>query len=167
MARRRQEKMRNLRWARNSSANTFSALSAGSAAQPFLTTSSIRETWMRFRGQMLCWLDGTQAPGVQIFVGVGLILMPEGQGTTAVSTPLTDPNAPWLYYSSFFLAYEEYVTDVIDSPQLTAYREIIDNKAMRIIRPDREIQLVVENQTAGGAGSINLQFAGSTLLAQA
>ncbi len=89
-------------------------------------------------------------------------MVPEGTGSTVLWSPLTDADAPWFYYSTFFLGYEEYVVDVIDSPVLTAYREIIDSKAMRRVR-NQEVQLVVENTTIAGAVSVNIVAAGRML----
>ncbi len=77
-------------------------------------------------------------------------------------SPITDGDAPWIWVSYFELAYEEMVTDVIDVPGMSSYRELIDNKAMRIVR-NQELQMVAENATIGGASSINLSVSGRTL----
>jgi len=44
------------------------------------------------------------------------------------------------------------------------YREVIDVKAMRTIRPDREVQWVVENTSLAGALSVNISIAARFLL---
>ena len=46
------------------------------------------------------------------------------------------------------------MTDVIDIPGLTSFRKTIDSKAMRILRPGREVQLVFENLTLTSAATI-------------
>jgi len=103
-----------------------------------------------------------QAPTTFISVGIGLILVPEGTGTTVLWSPITDGDAPWMWVTYFELAYEEYVTDVIDSPGMTSYREVIDSKSMRVIR-NQEVQCVVENATLATAGSVNISLSGRAL----
>jgi len=132
----------------------FNAIAAGgSAAFAIIGAGSAPATLLRSRGQMMAWYDGVQTPATTTRVAVGMIVMPEGQGTTVVSAPLTDPNAPWFYYSVFTLGYEEYAFDTLQAGALSSYREIIDDKAMRIIRPDREVQVVIESAAVQGAGS--------------
>jgi len=139
-------------------------LSAGSVGQVAITPGGSAATILRTRGNLAVSISGTQAPTVSARIGVGLIVMPEGQGSTVVSSPLSDGNAPWYWYESFVLAYEEMVTDVIDIPGMTSFRVPIDSKAMRILRPDREVQLVVENATVGGALSVDVFVDIRTLL---
>ena len=154
------------RWDANTSGFTFAGLSAGTSALTLVSAGIREETLLRARGQLLAYLDGIQAPGTGILVGIGLIVMPQGTSTTVTSSPISDPDAPWLYISRFFLGYEEYVTDVIDAVGAPVYRETVDNKAMRIIRSDREIQLVVENVTTFGAASVNIAFDARLLFQQ-
>jgi len=147
----------------------FAALSAGSSAQTILTSSNtIPETWMRMRGHLLAYLDGAKAGGEGVDVAIGAIVMPEGQGATVVSSPITDDTAPWLWYERFSLVYEEYVTDVVDAVGGPLVRIPIDAKAMRIIRPDREVQLVIEQATLSGlaAASVNVSLTSRILLGQ-
>ncbi len=157
-------KIRNLRWSRNTF--TFANFGAGTAALTFITAGQETDTLMRLRGELLCFLDGTSAPGKLVQIAIGAIVMPEGQGTTVVSSPSTDDTAPWLFYEQFTLGYEEAVTDVISYPGIGIYRKTIDVKAMRILRPDREVQLVVENTTLLSAAAVNLVFGVSGLFGQ-
>ena len=133
------------------------AQSAGSVGVSLNPAQHEPETLMRLRGTWSCYLDGTQAPGALIDVAIGVVLVPEGTGTSVLWTPLTDVDGPFIWYDRVSLGYEEYVTDVIDCPQMTSYRSVIDNKAMRIIR-NQEIQLVIEQATTGGAASVNVNF---------
>jgi len=132
----------------------------------YLTAAVETETLMRQRGNLSCFLDTTQSPGILIDVAIGTIVMPEGQSTTVVSSPITDENAPWIFYSRFTVGYEEMVTDVVDVPQMTSYRENVDTKAMRILKPDQEIQLVIEQATLGGAGEVNLTLSDRILIGE-
>ena len=163
MARRaRGRKIDNLRWI-GVSAGT-GALAAGVIGITALSASAMPDTVMRTRGQFAAWIDGLEAPGVSARFGAGLIIVPEGTGTTVLWSPLTDPNAPWFWYTSGLLGYEEMVTDVIDVPIMTAYREIVDSKAMRRSPPDTEVQLVIENITFTGALAFNAGFDGRLLI---
>jgi len=134
--------------------DTFNGQAAGSVGKTLFAAQHDPETLLRIRGNFVSYVDGAQAPGGQIGVGAGIILVPEGTGTTVLWAPLADADAPWIWYTSFLLGYEEYVTDVIDSPGVTSFREVIDNKAMRVIR-NQEVQLVVEQGTTGTAMSMN------------
>ena len=137
---------------------SFNALSAGTSALLMISAGSFVTTLMRLRGELVVWKDGASAPGSSFLITIGALVVQEGQGTTVVSSPLTDVEAPWLFYEQVFIGYEEMVVDVIDVPTLTAARKSIDVKAMRILRSGREVQLVVENMTIAGAGSANINL---------
>ncbi len=128
--------------------------SAGSAAVNLSAALHEPETLLRMRGNVLAYLDGTQAPGALIDVGIGIINVPEGTGTTNLWAPIDDPDAPWIWYERFQLGYEEMVTDVVDVAGLSIYRREIDNTAMRIMR-NEELQVVFQNVTTGSAASMN------------
>ena len=71
---------------------------------------------MRIRGNLLAYIDGASAPAKLVSIGVGLILAQSGQSGTVLSSPITDPDAPWIWYERFSLGYEEMVTDQVDIP---------------------------------------------------
>ncbi len=137
-------------------------LSAGSVALTLLAAQHDPETALRLRGEWTCRADTTQAPGGAVQISVGCIYVPEGTGTTVLWSPFTDADAPWLWWDSATIAYEEMVTDVIDIPQLTGVRRVIDNKAMRIVR-NSELQFVIENVTLQTAMAVNTTIAGRML----
>jgi len=140
------------------------ALAAGSAGVLLVAADTIRDTIMRTRGNLCAWIDGLETPAVAVRVSVGMIVVPEGTAATVLWAPFTDETAPWFYHTEFTLGYEEMVTDVIDVPGISSYREVIDSKAMRIADPDTEVQLVVENTTITGAASVNVSVSGRFLL---
>ena len=144
--------------------HSFLAHAAGSVAATVFSAGSVEETILRVRGNLLAQFDGTLAPGRGVQVGVGLIIMPEGQGATVVSSSLSDGNAPWFWLETFDLYYEEAVTDVIAMPWGSSFRQTIDSKGMRILRPDREVQLVVEQATTQAAAAINLSVSARMLI---
>ena len=137
------------------------ALSAGSVASTALPAQHEPETILRFRGSLYAGIDAANAPGRLVQIAVGLILVPEGTGSTVLWSPATDADAPWFYYDIFTLGYEEAVTDVVDYGG-SFYRSIIDNKAMRIVR-NQEQQFVVENVTVGSSAAVNVVLSGRVL----
>ena len=166
MARKRtgfQKKIDHVAW--EGFAISMGAVAAGTQALTFLTQTLERPvTVMRIRGQILGYIDGASAPPKGANMSLGVIKVPEGTSTTVVYNPVADDRASWMMYETFFLGYEEMVTDVIDVPGLTSYRKEIDVKAMRIVRPDEELQFVIENTTFDGAAAVNFAFAGRILI---
>ena len=139
-------------------------LAAGTNGVNIFAGQHLPETLLRTRGQLSAVFDGVLAgTGVTAEVGVGMILVPDGSGTTVTWSPLADPEAPWFWYSSFFLDYEEQVADVIGSPMVSAYRETIDSKAMRVVRSDTEVQLVFEQVATQGTGPVKINVNGRIL----
>jgi len=138
----------------------WTGFGTGSVAQATGTDAGITlfaaqhlpETLLRTRGNLVAYLDGVQAPGNVQRVSVGFIVVPEGTGTTVLWSPNSDEDAPWLYYNSFVLGHEEQVTDVLQYAGLGMLREVIDSKAMRILK-NEEVQAVFSNATAAGAGT--------------
>ena len=144
----------------------FPAQSAGAVAvanQPLSALATVR-TIMRTRLNIVSYIDTASAPGKQVEIAVGGILVPEGTGTTVLWSPITDANAPWFFYTRFVIGYEEMVTDVIDIPGISSYREMIDSKAMRRVKADTETQIVVENATILTAASVNTVVTGRVLV---
>ncbi len=135
--------------------HVFQAFAAGTIGAQLVAAQHLPETIMRTRGSLTGYVDGAQAPGGLALITVGLILVPEGTQATVLWSPFGDGDAPWFWWASFYLGYEEYVTDVIDSPSISGYREVIDSKAMRINK-NMEVQYVAENSTLGGAISVNV-----------
>ncbi len=110
-------------------ASNFLAQAAGTIAATAAAAQHLPETLLRTRGGLTAFLDGTQGPTGLTQVALGMILVPEGTGSTVLWSPFTDSDAPWFYWTCFHLGYEEAVTDVVDMPGMTSYREVIDSKA--------------------------------------
>ena len=156
MARARTKKIDNVFWGLSS--GIIGGLGVGTSALNFFAVGTQPSTLLRMRGEMMIWADAIQTGAVAALITFGVIKVPEGTGTTVVYTPVSDSNAPWILYGQATIAYEEYVADVIDCPLGTAARIEIDNKAMRRIRPDEELQLVAENTSLLGSLSVNLSY---------
>ena len=150
-----------IRW--NGAHHSFLAVTAGAVAQTMITDGT-QETLLRIRGQIMAYWDAATAPPKSVDVAIAALVVQAGTGSTVIQKPITDPDAPWLMYERFTLGYEEMVTDVIDVPGLTSFRKEIDNKAMRILREGREVQLVVEQATILAAGPVNVSFSFRALL---
>ncbi len=146
------KKIETVHWTRGSwSVN----LAAGTTAVEVLAAQHLPETLMRMRGQNLTYFDGAGTFGQLAAVACGLILVPEGTGTTVLWSPITDGDAPWIWYDEGAVGHEEPVVDVIGVPIVTGFRTIIDNKAMRRIR-NLELQFVAENATLQNAATVNI-----------
>ncbi len=143
----------------------FLAQGAGSVAATVVSAlAATTETILRTRGHLVCSLDGVQGSGILIDVAVGFLVVPGGTGTTVTSTPITDPGAPWFWYERFTIGNEEVVTDIYAMPGLQVFRSVIDAKSMRILRSDREVQMVMEQATISGGSSVNLAVSGRILI---
>jgi len=131
-----------------------SAFAAGTGARTILAAQHLPETILRMRGEYLVYVDAAQAPGGSTRVSSGLILVPEGTGTTVLWSPETDSDAPWIWYDVAHIGYEEMVTDVVDVPAITSKRVEIDSKSMRIVK-NMELQWVVESVSILTAVNVN------------
>lgn len=154
----------NVRWTTANASGL--GISAGTTAVNIFTAQNNRETVLRTRGHFAAWIDAAGGPGTSVIVTAGMALVPEGSGTTAAWEPFSDGDAPWFWYTEFVLAYEERVTDVVDVPGMTSFREVVDSKAMRKIPSDTEIQFVLTNTSLNGALAIDFSFNGRILLGE-
>ncbi len=150
-----------IRWA--GSNHQFAALAAGASAQTYITDGNT-ETILRIRGELMAWVNGIQTGAVLAEIAVGALVVQAGSGTTVIQEPIDEDKAPWLFYERFVLGYEEMIADAIQVGQLSGVRIVVDNKAMRILRPGREVQLVVQNFTLNGAVPVNVNFTSRVLL---
>ncbi len=150
------KKLDHTRW--EFSSGYLASAGAGVTAFNFSSVGTNPSTLLRMRGEVSSFASSAASPNTSIHVAYGIILVPEGSGTTVQFAPLSDANAPWLLYGVGLLSYDEKVVDVIAVQQMMAFRHTIDNKAMRIIRPDIEMQLVVENTTVQGAMQLDFSY---------
>ena len=128
---------------------------AGIAALNALAAQHLPETLLRIRGEWALSSTASIAGNNGAAICMGLILVPEGTGTTALWSPITDGDAPWIWWDCMHLIYEEYVANVVQSSQTSSGRRVIDSKAMRKVR-NSELQLVVENATISGMSALSV-----------
>ena len=134
---------------------TSGSFAAGTSAVNVNPAQHLPETLLRIRGEWTGFLDGAGAPTRHVAVGVGLIQVPEGTGSTVLWSPITDGDAPWIWVDYAILAQEEMVIDVIAVQELLGVRRVIDSKAMRKMR-NTELQCVFENATIDTASAVNI-----------
>ena len=142
----------------------IAAQAAGSLARTAFAAQHLPETLLRIRGEWAAAISSGASGSTGVVITAGLILVPEGTGTTVLWSPVTDGDAPWMWWDSFQLIYEEQVADVVYSSQTSSARRVIDSKAMRKVR-NRELQLVFENVTITGltAASVAVSVTGRAL----
>ena len=135
-------------------------LAAGIAAFEVFPAQHLPETLLRMRGEWVAAFNGAVAGGEGVAVSAGMIQVPEGSSTTALWSPITDGDAPWIWWDTFHLLYNEYVASAIGSAMSASARRVIDSKAMRKLR-NTEIQFVVEQATVAGFGAGSIEVIGS------
>ena len=155
-----QKKIQTTHWT-GFNAAALALTSGGTAGVLMSAAQHLPETILRTRGQFFVGLDAVGAPGRIMRYGIGFAQVPEGTGSTVLWSPLADTDAPWFWYQTGIVSYEESVTDVI---QIGGGfdRGVIDSKAMRIVR-NRELQCVFETSVLDGSSATNLFVAGRFL----
>ncbi len=139
-------------------------LAAGASAQfAVISAGVISSTITRTRGRWFAELNGTAVAGDIVLVGVGLIKVSEGGTTT--SLPLTDGDAPFFWTAQVHLSVID-SSATIDRALLGSFREVVDSKAMRVLRPDEDVVCVIETADVVGAPVVNAGFVGRFLLAR-
>ena len=136
---------------------------AGSTGRAGAAAQHLPETLLRFRGEWAASLAGGLASGVGISIAIGMIQVPEGTGTTVLWAPTTDADAPWIWWDTMALIYNEQVVDAVASNTRDG-RRVVDSKAMRKLR-NTELQFVVEQGTISGlsAGAADIFVDGRIL----
>jgi len=138
----------------------FIGQGAGAAAINVFSAQHLPETLLRSRGNWSTAISAAQAAGRGISVAIGMIQVPEGTGSTVLWSPITDGDAPWIWWDVMELLYTEQVVDVIASQNTLSGMRVLDTKAMRKLR-NTELQVVVEQATITGLGGANVDVAGS------
>ena len=160
MANRKTGRRADLRWLLG--AFTTQTLAAGgSASFAVIAGGNTSQTIMRVRGSWSCHLDGTATAADVVRVGIGLLVVQSG--AAAASLPLTDSEAPYFWYDVVTLSGEESVGG--SRAGLPMYRSVVDGKAMRVLRPDRDVLVIIETADVVGAPVINATFDGRFLIA--
>ena len=122
-------------------------------AQGKPTLARVRGTWIARNDQSA---SGTAA-FMSIACGITVVSTKAvAVGTTAVPTPLTNVEWPWLWWDTQFVGNEP-----MASGDITSYggNRMIDSKAMRKLPPASALVMVVETSAAlEGAPDLNFDF---------
>jgi len=132
-------------------------LGVGTSAVLMSAAQHLPETLLRIRGEWVASLSGALADGIGVKVAAGMILVPEGTGGTVLWSPVTDGDAPWIWWDVVHLIYREQVADAVSS-DLQGVRRTVDSKAMRKVR-NTELQFVSERTTITGLTTGNTDVA--------
>ncbi len=141
------KKIEQVHW--TGAAGQFVSLAAGVSAGNLFPAQHLPETLLRIRGEWAASLSGALANNQAAQLSIGIVQVPEGTGTTVLWSPFTDADAPWIWWDSMTLMYEEHVADVTYSAMTSSGRRVVDSKAMRKMR-NTELQLVAENTAIPG-----------------
>ena len=129
---------------------------AGSLAINALPAQHLPETLLRIRGEFIVAPQAPLADAQGAVMACGLILVPEGTGTTVLWSPITDGDAPWIWWDAMNCDYQEFIADGNYTSNTCDGRRVIDSKAMRKVR-NTELQFVVENATITGLTAMTLR----------
>ncbi len=140
----------------------FQAQAAGTAAVNLFSAQHLPETLLRLRGEWAVDIAGSQVDSRGVAISIGIIQVPEGTGTTVLWSPITDGDAPWIWWDTCFIGGEEAVTDVIGVQAMLGQQMVVDSKAMRKLR-NTDVQCVIESTTIGSALSVDVFFQGRFL----
>ena len=142
------KKIQTVHWQAGAPVNVVGIASAGISGVNLLAAQHLPETILRMRGEWMCAFNGALGTASGARLVAGMILVPDGTGSTVTWSPIADSDAPWIWYDVIHLDYQEYVVDAVQSAQASSARRLIDSKAMRVNR-NQELQFVVENEDPG------------------
>ncbi len=137
------KKIETVHWTVGTDFQAVGVTTGSTAGVTVLAAQHLPETLMRMRGESVGQLATAAASGTGARIFQGLILVPEGTGTTVLWSPQSDGDAPWIWWDVMNLAYAEQVTDVVWGTAASAARRVIDSKAMRKVR-NAELQWITE-----------------------
>jgi len=152
---RRSGRRTDYRW--SGSTFAFPAVATANLTQ-IIFNATAATTLMRSRGAVLLSLID-QAVGDQKVVGLGLIVVTEAAvaaGGSALPSPISVPEAEWVWHQYVPLQ-SQTVTEDPSTGEGTA-RIIIDSKAMRKMKPNESLVLVLD--AADLAGSVSAMVTG-------
>ncbi len=117
-------------------------------------------TILRIRGEVVAQLETPAANEVKAFgIGIGVFSTDAvALGATAMPDPLADVGYPWIYWSAHVLMARiaDGATSPADQAGTKTARIMIDSKAMRKVRPDQSVAIVVEPINLAGTATMEL-----------
>ena len=122
-------------------------------------------TVVRARGEIIISLDGP-ADGDKKIIGLGLKIMSDDQAggaTSSMASPITDADADWWWHAFVPLQSQSATQDQALGDQVA--RVMVDTKAMRKVKQNQNVVLVVDGLNVAGTpiadltGGIRVLFA--------
>ncbi len=123
---------------------------AGAKQIQQIATANLAATVTRCRGELLYALETAAAAFSEKVLGFGLIVASDDQvaaGVGAFPGPLTDMDADFLWHGFGPLAT---LTTTVGDVQTASGRLTVDSKAMRRIKQNENVVLVIEGENIGG-----------------
>ena len=131
-----------------------SGLAAASVTEAQLFTADTAETLVRVRGWAnVALTSAASAANDRAIVAAGLIVAPTG--VTVAVDPINEPGANWLWHQFFPVETQGVIGAVSDQGAQGWISIEIDNKAMRKLREDESVFIVVANQNISGSPTVN------------
>ena len=121
-------------------------------------------TIVRVRGSWVAGLDGPAAND-KLVIGLGLMVADDDQvtaGATAFPSPIEDTDADWLWYSYIALIAQTVTQDESYGGQVD--RGIIDSKAMRRVKQNSQLVMVMDGIRQGGTPTADVSGGVRSLL---
>ena len=118
-------------------------------------------TLLRLRGELYVSVDGAETGGDLMQLTVGIKVIEVDLAGSILSTPFSDAEDDWLWWDTTFVGLEVSGNDAVSRTS----RKIVDNKAMRRMKPDQVLAMVVESTTISVGSVVNTLFNGRALFA--
>ncbi len=123
---------------------------AGVVATGTIATVTVPATLLRVRGVLGLAADhASPADGDKLLVAAGIIVREES--ATGGPSPLSDPEADWLWHGYFVYQQEGSVVWQASSDLAGASGFAVDSKAMRRLTPGDFVQLRIDGQQVSGS----------------
>ncbi len=117
-------------------------------------------TILRCRGYVQAAFDASGlsvGDRMRLIFGLGLVSTDAfTAGAASVPDPAEEPGYPWLWYGMMQLAAESTTLSDTWGPQ--AQRLEVDTKAMRKVKPNETLVMVVQSTAAAGAPGVNVDI---------
>ena len=163
---------KNRQWFGSSQTNGVALVltSAAGVVKSFLGLTSqptgLEETLTvaRLRGSLLVTFDPV-AIGDDVMVGVGLGIFNSNAvaaGVASVPDPIQRPDYPWIWMTYVPLIGSGTSKGLRLGAQV--HREVIDNKAMRKLRPGESLEFVAAVEAVGAVGTVDISLASRILV---
>jgi len=100
------------------------------------TLARVRGTWLAYEDVSV----GIEPALMEVALGITVVSTKAFTiGVTALPTPITNPEWPWLYWDSMYIGSEN-----VDSVPFPAINRVVDSKAMRKLPPGSTLIAVFE-----------------------